>query len=111
MNTPLTLPTVEELKAAFPQATDVTAYLNRVEFTLGRTVLFLDQKERGYRCYAAEDGYCIDCGRGGGDAYLEDWRQCINVCVSDYKASKLGDIVSAQAAVAALDEAMKEVSK
>ncbi len=108
--TPLTLPTVEELRTAFPMAADVTTYLGRVDFTLGRTVFYLDQKEKGYRCYAAEDGYCCDCGRGGGDAYQEDWRQCINTCVADYKSSKLGDIEVAQAAIAALDEALKETT-
>jgi hypothetical protein len=108
--TPLTLPTVEELLEAFPMATDVTTYGGRVAFTLGRTEFFLRTEPLAYRCYAAEDGYCGDCGRGGGDALRGTWRQSIDDCVADYKASKLGDIEVAQAAIAALDEAMKETT-
>lgn len=107
--TPLTLPTVEELRAAFPQATKVQweqeAYL--MLYFGGRRVWCHLQTlvtSREYYCTAKA------FREKGGATHPSDWKQCILDALANTRAQLVKEAEEAQAAVAALDEAMKETT-
>lgn len=102
---PLTLPTVEELKAAFPQATKVDVEEGRflcVHFGKAhKFILVVGQSTPEF--YVTARG-----GRVSGGAVNSDWVQALKDAASSLRRHMAQEAEKTQAAVAALDEAMKE---
>jgi hypothetical protein len=100
---PLTLPTVEELRAAFPQATNhgTNVWGNCVGLTIGATDFRLTGYGGQYVCKYAD-------GKGRECTHPSDWQQAILSAVKYARARYARKAEEAQAAVAALDKAMEE---
>lgn len=101
MSAPLTLPTVEELKAAFPQAAPYSTNMwgSFVGLTFGGRAFRLHISDGKYVCR-------YDDGRGRHGTHPTDWRLCVRDAMEKARARYARQAEEAQAAVAALDEAM-----
>lgn len=98
-----TLPTVDQLKDAFPQATEVSCNLHNscVGLMLGAT---------HFRVTLGPNGYTTRYGDGRGRAGLHptDWRQCILDTVDLAHARYLRQAREFNAAASALAEAINQ---
>lgn len=99
--TPLTLPTVEELRAAFPMATHVT---NTGSFRVGITDFRITKDNGCFQCYRYAASKC-------GVGHMTDWRRAIDNAIASAREEYVQQSESDQAAVAALDEALKETKE